>query len=374
MVHPIPTLVEVNITIVEVVLNDLFYLEVNYTIEETGELISVANCTITWDSTYNISTIGDSFIVCFNTSGLSLEAYTAVVQLNGADYETAFKIIYVIMKPAPSVLNVINPAPIKFIKGDVENLSCSFLSGGQPILNADITLLGDITGDFIWNESAYCFTIDTQLLGIRNYFVQIYATGLNVETQYKDIVFEVLGLDIEIQTQDTTIEYTVGQDNLISIFVYDNSHSQFRTDLTVNYEVGGLNGQFISGTNNSFVLDLDDLNLSPRTQPYEFIITVNNPYGDNAVLTITISVPVGEIDIFIIIVIFGAVLIGIASFFLIKRRYMDMTKFQREIKSVKSQLIKGKYDKIPKLIRDDIIGEKLNEIMPKIKITKEDRR
>jgi hypothetical protein len=374
MVHPIPTLAEVNNTIVEVVLNDLFYLEVNYTIEETGQLINGANCSITWDSTYNISTLGDSFVVCFNTSGLSLESYTAVIQLNQTDYEIAFKIIYVIMKPAPSNLTIINPAPIKFIKGDIVNLSCSFLSGGQQILNSSITLLGDITGNFTWNGSAYIYTVNTPLLDIRNYFVQIYAIGLNVETQYKDVIFEVLGMDIEIKTQDTTIEYKEGEDNSISIKVYDNSHGQFRTDLVVNYEIEGITGQFVTGSNNSFILDIDNLNLLPRTQPYELQITISNPYGDDAIIIVSISVPVGEINLFIIIIIFGVILAGIASVFLIKRRYIDMTKFQREIKSVKGQFMKGKFDKVSKLTRDDIIGEKLNLIMPKIKILKEDRR
>ncbi len=374
MIHPLPTIAKVNATMVQVVINDLFYLEVNYTIEETGQLISGANCSVTWDSTYNISTIGDRFMICFNTSGLSLESYTAVIQLDRVDYETAFKIVYVIMKPAPSVLSVINPAPIKFIKGDVINLSCYFLSGGQPIINCNITLLGDLEGNFTWNGSAYFFTINTQLLNIRNYFVQIYAIGLNIESQLKDVIFEVLPMEVEIQTEDTSIEYKEGEDNSVVIYVYDKSHGLYRTDLSVNYELEGITGALTPGSNNSFILDLNSLNLTPRTQSYSLKITIINPYGEDTTIIVSISVPVGETNIIFIIIIFGVILVGVTSAFIIKRRYIDMTKFQREIKSVKGQITKGKFEKVSKLTRDDIIGKKLNEIMPKIKSLKEDKR
>jgi hypothetical protein len=94
-VNPIPTVVNVNKTTVEVPINSYFFLKVNFTNEGTGELISGANCSLTWPSLYNINSINEEFFIFFNTTGLLLDVYTAKIELERAGYETSFKIITV---------------------------------------------------------------------------------------------------------------------------------------------------------------------------------------------------------------------------------------------------------------------------------------
>ena len=64
-------------------------------------------------------------------------------------------------------------------------------------------------------------------------------------------------MEVDIETQITSMEYREGKDNSITIHVYDKSHDQYRTDLTVNYQIDGINGQFAPGTNKSFILDIN---------------------------------------------------------------------------------------------------------------------
>ncbi len=110
-VHPIPTVVNVNETAVDVSFNSHFCLKVNYTIEESGELISGANCSLTWPSSYKITSTVEGFIISFNTTGLMIDVYTAIVILDHAGYETAFK----------SIIITVNPIEIDVIPIDFED-------------------------------------------------------------------------------------------------------------------------------------------------------------------------------------------------------------------------------------------------------------
>ncbi len=366
-VHPIKTVGSVNATMIEVHLSEIFYVKANYSVESSGQLISGSNCTVIWDSTWNISVIANQFVICFNTSGLTLNVYTAVIQLNHSGYETAFKIIYVIMKPSPSVLTILNQAPIKFIKGDLINISSQFTSSGKAITDCSIDLIGDFSDTFTKTGSVFYCLIDSTDLTTKNYFVQIYATALNYESQFEEMVFELLPLELEIETDDTSITFKEGKENKVSVKIRDTSHDISRTDLKVTYEINDVSEEMEKMGDGSYELDLNKLSLSPRTEPYELVITVENPYGDDVSITISIVVPFQEVNVPLIVILAAISIAGVISAFLVKRRYFDLSKFQRQVRKAKAQILKGQFEKIPVLTRDDVIAQNIEKIMPSIK-------
>ena len=54
-----------------VALGEVFSIKANYTVQSSGSLITGANCTVTWAVAYNITPIGDEFLITFNTTGLT---------------------------------------------------------------------------------------------------------------------------------------------------------------------------------------------------------------------------------------------------------------------------------------------------------------
>ncbi|TFF98937.1 MAG: hypothetical protein EU540_07555 [Promethearchaeota archaeon] len=289
-VYPIEAVVNINTTFVQVPLNRNFSVKVNYTVEATGDIISGANCSAIWDSSYNIINIGDEFIIKFNASGLTSDSYIVFVILEHKGYETIYKSINVIVLPQSSELLILNE-PLDFINGDMVNITCRFHSDGKNIENANLTFIGDLSADLSWNGSVYYYTLNTTEFDFKSYFIQVYAKATNYQSQLKETLFSVTPLVVEIQTISTLVNYIPGEDKNITVSIDDQSHGGIITSLNVSYELGAKSDFLLLLPDGSFALNLSDLNLSPATQTtYQLKITVINPYGDNDEKFITIVV------------------------------------------------------------------------------------
>ncbi|GAH37016.1 unnamed protein product, partial [marine sediment metagenome] len=84
---PIPTSANVNISIINVKINEIFYIKVNYT-DRSDQLINNATCSVIWAGTHDINVVANPFIVFFDTTGLALGGYTVRFQLEYPGYET----------------------------------------------------------------------------------------------------------------------------------------------------------------------------------------------------------------------------------------------------------------------------------------------
>ena len=96
-IYPIQTIVSVNTSIFNADINEIVDIKVNYTVESSGILIFGANCTVTWDNSYNIIPDVYGFTVRLNTINLSIDTYTAIIKLEKAGFATVYKTITVII-------------------------------------------------------------------------------------------------------------------------------------------------------------------------------------------------------------------------------------------------------------------------------------
>jgi len=98
-VHPIPAVVNVNTSIVDIKLHESFSLKMNYTVGESNEIINEAILNVSWVSSFNILSSVNNFIINFSTADLSLGSYVVRFRLNHPGYETAFESVYVTILP-----------------------------------------------------------------------------------------------------------------------------------------------------------------------------------------------------------------------------------------------------------------------------------
>ncbi|MHA2283746.1 MAG: hypothetical protein ACXAC5_23125, partial [Promethearchaeota archaeon] len=372
-IDPIPTVVNINQTVFQVYPNHNFSLELNYTIESSGEIIQGANISISWPSTYNCSAISDGFLIIFNTSGLSIDLYTIYIELNQKGYETAFTVAHVMIIPAESHLILLNPEPIEIIKGDKLNISCVYVSDEQNLLNSTLNLIGNINGTFQWDGAKFYCTINTENLETKSHLIQLLATGQNVEPQLRDLIITIFPLDIEIQISSTTYKLEQGQNNKVDFTIYDKSHNSILTGFNVSYESNGISKSIYPISNSSYQIDLNTLNLDPFKSYYQIKIIVSNPYGEDESITILVYTSLFEttLTIAIISIVSVAALVVLGIF--INKRYLGLSKFQRKIRTIKRRLNKEKFDKIHEPSRESIIRTLLDEIYSRSKILLKDK-
>jgi hypothetical protein len=354
-IDPIPTIAYSNQSIFQVYPNYNFYLELNYTIESSGELIQGANISISWSSTYSYTPNSNGYLIFFNTSGLSVDLYTIYIELNHNGYETAFIVVHVMIIPAETQLILLNPEPIEIIKGDKLNISCLYVSNGQNLINSTLYLIGDINGTFQWDGIMYYCSVNTEKLETKSHLIQILATGESIESQIRDLIITIFPLDIEIQISSTTFRLGQEQDNKVDFTIYDKSHNSILTGFNVTYKYNGISNPLIPILNGSYQLDLGNLNLDRSKSSHQIEITVLNPYGEDESITLIVYTSSFDtiLTISIIIIISAAALV--VSGVIVNKRYLGISKFQREIRSIKKKLKKQKFDKISEPSRYNII-------------------
>ncbi|MEJ2278217.1 MAG: hypothetical protein P8Y70_10790, partial [Candidatus Lokiarchaeota archaeon] len=89
IVRPIATLAEANRTNFISYINEKFEVKVNYTDETNGAPIPGAQCTVQWDSNYDINPVADGFIITYYTTNLNIDAYNSLITLSKPGYEDA---------------------------------------------------------------------------------------------------------------------------------------------------------------------------------------------------------------------------------------------------------------------------------------------
>jgi hypothetical protein len=94
-ITPISTIINVNSSVVNPSVNTAIDIKINFTEEESGQLVAGANLTVTWSSVFNVTPDGNGFILRLDTVNLSIDTYTAVLQLEKEGFEAAFKTITV---------------------------------------------------------------------------------------------------------------------------------------------------------------------------------------------------------------------------------------------------------------------------------------
>jgi len=141
-INPIPSIVNVNETIINVILNSSFYLSVNYTEEGSSNVISGALLNVSWVSSYDIIPDGNGFIVNFSTTNLSLITYTIVFQLNHPRYEAGFQSVYVNVQPKTTSLNI-------FLNQEDKSSDRSLSILGNEVLNITLMYMDTTAGSFI---------------------------------------------------------------------------------------------------------------------------------------------------------------------------------------------------------------------------------
>ncbi len=356
-----------NDSFLEAFLGDKIQLEANYTVLANGNPIPGASITVTWPSDYTFSWSTDRYLITLDTWNLTLGTFTGVVRMEHPNYESKLENFQVLVRPIKTTLQLDSLSP-EFIKGDIANISCRYLAGGSPLLNASLSLSGDLSGNLTWNGSRYVFSFDTSTNTSKSYYAQIIAMKANAETQIDDFIFRIVSLLLEINiTTDISMTYQDGQVNEIIFWIVDTNHNITNcTDFVVEFTVNSITRQVLPEPGGMYKISVNQLNLVPSNTPYLLHITLDNPYGTNVTSTITIvyTPQNGDNGLIITIIISTIAAIGVVSA-LVYRRGHQLTRFQKEIKAAKDGLVKkGKMGKYVELSRDDAIYHLLSERLP----------
>lgn len=145
-IRPIPTVINVNETIVDVYINRNFYLEVNYTEEVSSAVINGATLNVSWASFYNITPVANGFIINLSTINLSLAIYTILLELNHPGHESGFKNVYVNVIPRTTSLKI-------FLNQEDKTSDRSLSIPGNEPLNITVTYRDTIINSFIYGAT-----------------------------------------------------------------------------------------------------------------------------------------------------------------------------------------------------------------------------
>ncbi|NMC03577.1 MAG: hypothetical protein GYA24_00120 [Candidatus Lokiarchaeota archaeon] len=286
---PIPADGVLNATFLEASFGSPVRLEANYTVVANGSAIHGATISINWPSNYTVVMLGDRYVITLDTWNLTMDIYARMVRMSHPNYNDVYETFQVIVRPIRTTLLVENVAPYEFIKGDIVDISCKFMASGLPLLGANLSISGDLTGNFTWNGSRYVLPIDTSMFSPKIYNAQILATRVNAETRIVDFIFKIVPLALAISVVTAvSMTFQPGQGHEIAFQIVDTSHGTNRTDLVVQYTLGAVTMQVFPLPNGTYKIPVDRLNLVPSNIPYLLQITVINPDGENAVSTITI--------------------------------------------------------------------------------------
>jgi len=140
-IYPIQTVINVNKSIINVDLNEIVDVYINYTVDQTGLLIQGAECSVVWSSFYNILPKVDGFIVRLSTINLSIDTYIAIIKLVKSGFETAYKSITVIINQIEIEVNTINfQNTLEVFIGDEVNIKLNLTELGTDIFIENATI------------------------------------------------------------------------------------------------------------------------------------------------------------------------------------------------------------------------------------------
>ncbi len=141
-VHPLSTTINVNASTLDVKLHTNFILKLNYSADETSQMISEAILNISWASSYDILSNDNNYIINFSTFDISLGSYTVLFQISHPGYETAFENVYVNILPLEINVDTIalnGTLDVLAGKSPVISILLTEESSGTIIENANVT-------------------------------------------------------------------------------------------------------------------------------------------------------------------------------------------------------------------------------------------
>ncbi|MFX1569271.1 MAG: hypothetical protein ACFFCV_12980 [Promethearchaeota archaeon] len=272
IVYPINTIVSVNRTIVDVYLNEIVDIQVNYSVEGSGSLITGANCSVDWPGLYNVSPDGDSYIISLNTATFSTDTYLATIKMEKAGYETAYKTITVIVSEQEINLTVyINSQEIMenslielYFKEDINILVRAFAIEEEKFLSGGLaTFVSDNYEENLTEVSPSYYNATIRIDG--NYFdpgintIYILYQQQNYTTNLFSFQFLVYAQEINLTVHLNSQE--IMEHSLIELY--------FKEDINILLRAFAIEEEkFLSGGLATFVSDKYDENLTEVSPTY----------------------------------------------------------------------------------------------------------
>ncbi|MHA1212474.1 MAG: hypothetical protein ACTSSH_08440, partial [Candidatus Heimdallarchaeota archaeon] len=250
IVNPIQTNAVANKSIINACINEVIDLKVNYTIEDSNELISGANCSVEWQGASNIVYVADGFIISLDTNGISINEHTILIILEHVGYATAFKSITIIISTqnidltvAIDSLEVDENSLIPYFYNEVITLSCRayaafeqiFLSGGTiTFINAQIEH-GLVKFDDSWFNISILISTSTFSLGINYVYIEFQQD--NYTTTTFSFQFLVNQIEIDVQTIDfpDSIDLNIGEKIQLKINLTEFGTNNFIENVNISY-------------------------------------------------------------------------------------------------------------------------------------------
>ncbi len=271
IIHPVPTGISVNQSIHNVYLNEIFYVKINYSLEETGTIISGAIWEITWSSIYNVFTVADGYIVMFNTLGLSIDVHTALVKMEKAGYESEIIGITAIVGTQDVNLTVqINSAEIsensliELTFKEKINISARTFAVGEEVYLSD-SLITWISDNFEENltESPLTYYNSSITMDGANF-----ATGINyiyIRFQQENYTTRVFSFQLFISEQQVNLTIyintiKISENTLIDLYFKEKINISARAFALAELEF--LSGGIITWISDNFEKNLTE---SPST-------------------------------------------------------------------------------------------------------------
>ncbi len=289
-VTPLATTAYLNQTVVNVLLNQGFYLKVNYTIAGTGELITGATLNVTWASTYTIFPVADGFIVYFSTSGLSIDIYTIFFQLNHPEYQTAFESIFVIIEENPTYIEV-------YLNQLDRTTEKTITIQWNEALNITILYKDSLTNDFIsgaivyMNGSGISRVLDENgqqyytILSSGVMSVGIHFLTVSIEKDNYIFVSEILKIVVEqvvisVGTIDieNSLDVYAGSDQLIKINLTEQNSGNLIPNANISFLWRFDIGEFENLGDGTYQVQLNIPSSALGSYSVELIISVEGGY------------------------------------------------------------------------------------------------
>jgi len=158
-INPIQTTINVDSSLINTPINEIIEVDCSFNEEGSGALINGATCSVTWPGTSSVISQAQGFIVQLNTSTLSIDTYTAILKLEKAGFETAYKSITVVVEQRNINVNTIGfQDSIQAFTGDRINIKINLTEEDSIIYieNASVYYswgFGDGFFDYMGNGS-----------------------------------------------------------------------------------------------------------------------------------------------------------------------------------------------------------------------------
>ncbi|MBN2156851.1 MAG: hypothetical protein JW776_12480 [Candidatus Lokiarchaeota archaeon] len=262
LINPVQTAIAANRTFIRVSQGNQFSIKVNYTEYYGGAIISGATCSVTWVKYYEITPVTDGFEILFNTTDLTLDQYTATIQLNKTGFETKNVFITVLVDPISTVIEG-NVNLITIEQGEIFSIKVNYtyfdtgtlISGASCIVtwlkNSNITELND----------EFFIDFDTTGLDLGQYTVIIQISRLGFETRslFVTVLIEPVSSELFL-LNDEPVEFFVGDQVTISVDYRVNGLSFSGGTITL---IGDIEGTLMwNGT--AYTMDFDTSDLQPK--------------------------------------------------------------------------------------------------------------